>query len=482
MEAQLLDAVRADRDADGPRLVYADWLEAAGTWPQRAELVRIQLRRARLPEWDPEHVGLEVDELCWAKEHAAAWRAELPQPPGVTWGQRVRGFVHHAAFEDLDLARQHVSACRSATVLDSLSLSWSEASESLPVPPDIRALTLRCGVDALAPLRHLAEGGTPTSLRSLTLQVRWLRDRSFRRLVASPMVSALERLDMPHHELGDRSIFELVEHGRLPALRVLDVTAMAAGDVITSAGVDALSTWSGGLGLRALDLANNDVGEALPRFLASETMSGLRSLGLAGDGPLSLEGFTDAHQALRLEHLDLSLRTITEVDAVALAEAPCLSTLRRLKLCVCLMEDGAIRRLARAPWFDGLRVLDVSSTMSPTRRPGRGWSSTWLPVLAERDPEHLHTLLFSEDGQNLSTLADSPLGDRLLRITPVKLPVVEAMLDTLREHPAAFGRLRWLSLFAVGPKARDLARGFAASSEARRLDVLDGYEIPLVRP
>jgi uncharacterized protein (TIGR02996 family) len=56
-ERPFLDAV-FDRYADDrPRLVYADFLADAGE-PERAELVRVQLALARLPDDDPRRPAL----------------------------------------------------------------------------------------------------------------------------------------------------------------------------------------------------------------------------------------------------------------------------------------------------------------------------------------------------------------------------------------------------------------------------------------
>ena len=44
----LLDFIVANIEDDAPRLVYADWLEENGH-AARAEFVRVQLQRARLP-------------------------------------------------------------------------------------------------------------------------------------------------------------------------------------------------------------------------------------------------------------------------------------------------------------------------------------------------------------------------------------------------------------------------------------------------
>src|ERR687883_596011 len=49
-----LDDIVANIDDDTPRLVYADWLVENGQ-EERAELIRVQVERARLPAWATAH-------------------------------------------------------------------------------------------------------------------------------------------------------------------------------------------------------------------------------------------------------------------------------------------------------------------------------------------------------------------------------------------------------------------------------------------
>jgi uncharacterized protein (TIGR02996 family) len=76
-----LDAIREQPDDDAPRLVYADWLEEHGQ-PQRAEFIRVQCERARLPEGSSRAYDLERREAALWAAHAAAWLG--PLAPMVT--------------------------------------------------------------------------------------------------------------------------------------------------------------------------------------------------------------------------------------------------------------------------------------------------------------------------------------------------------------------------------------------------------------
>ena len=81
---------------DAPRLVYADWLEEQGD--PRAEFIRVQCERSRLPADDPEfndqRERLEDRESKLLLAYGDGWRAEIPE-----WARKncefERGFVHH---------------------------------------------------------------------------------------------------------------------------------------------------------------------------------------------------------------------------------------------------------------------------------------------------------------------------------------------------------------------------------------------------
>src|SRR5262245_7353205 len=87
----LLRAILEEPHDDGPRLVYADWLEENGD-QARAEFIRVQCELARLGEDDPRRPALQKRERQLLRAHRAAWVAEKP----ALAGQHVeflRGFL-----------------------------------------------------------------------------------------------------------------------------------------------------------------------------------------------------------------------------------------------------------------------------------------------------------------------------------------------------------------------------------------------------
>ena len=57
-----LEDITAHPDDDAPRLIFADWLEEKGD-SDRAEFIRVQIERARLPAWDARQVRLRLREI-----------------------------------------------------------------------------------------------------------------------------------------------------------------------------------------------------------------------------------------------------------------------------------------------------------------------------------------------------------------------------------------------------------------------------------
>jgi uncharacterized protein (TIGR02996 family) len=87
----LLAAILANPDDDTPRLVYADWLQENGQ-PERAEFIRIGVRRVATPKTVPEYQKLFGRELELLARHRAEWSA-----PFTTW-TRLEGLVFRRGF------------------------------------------------------------------------------------------------------------------------------------------------------------------------------------------------------------------------------------------------------------------------------------------------------------------------------------------------------------------------------------------------
>src|SRR5262249_49189412 len=118
-----LEAILARPDDDAPRLVFADWLEEQGD-ADRAEFIRVQIERTRLPEWDARQLHLLLRERALLEQHAQKWRKELPSIQGITWKEFRRGFVATAIFANFALLRDQASACWAAAPIEAVDVRW----------------------------------------------------------------------------------------------------------------------------------------------------------------------------------------------------------------------------------------------------------------------------------------------------------------------------------------------------------------------
>src|SRR5436309_2100877 len=88
-QAFLADIV-AHPDDDGPRLIFADWLDEHGQ-ADRAAFIRAQIERLRLKEGDDRQEELRRREGYLLLEEQEAWRQRLGS--GKAELKLVRGFV-----------------------------------------------------------------------------------------------------------------------------------------------------------------------------------------------------------------------------------------------------------------------------------------------------------------------------------------------------------------------------------------------------
>lgn len=265
-------AIRAAPDDDGPRLVFADWLEENGE-PHRAEFIRVQCARAPLSAGDPRAAVLDERARTLLKNNWDSLVGPLRRlveagagPAGEwwllggyhaeSWRRFRRGFI-----EDLGLTAavllEHADAIFRTAPLRHLRL-WRAGS----------------GVAALARLPQLA------GVETLKFADPWhelVRADGMAALAAAPHLGRLTTLDLARNDVADAGTVALAGAPWLAGLRRLNLEENGLSDV----GVAALAASPGASGLVRLALGRNGITDAGVRALAaSPHLAGLQWLGL----------------------------------------------------------------------------------------------------------------------------------------------------------------------------------------------------------
>lgn len=354
-ETELLDAIYASPDEDGPRVVYADYLLAKGD--PRGELIQVQCRLADPHIGESEHRKLRAVENKLLAAHGGAWTAPVldvvGQPSAVqmftpTKVEFRRGFVDSVRGASIIL-EQIESLFAVAPLVTKLRLD--------PTPPYDQPTQIK-GSSLVSP--HLAKleelqlflpgageeaaeliAACPhfTNLKSLTLAIsRWdmvveggaLTARGARALARSPHLAKLEKLILDDNRLGDDGVVALTEE---PHWRLVELSL--AGNLVTDEGVRAIAGAASSEHLRRLNLARAQMKPATAGVLASSK-------------------HLDALEELNLEDVNLKAK-----GAKALLDALSLKSLRHLSLESTGLGDEGIGVVARSPKLRQLRVLNI---------------------------------------------------------------------------------------------------------------------------
>jgi uncharacterized protein (TIGR02996 family) len=469
-----LDHIVANIDEDTPRLAYADWLEENGQ-DERAEFVRVQVERARLPAWDAAQVRLRLREAELLKEHGESWLAEMPAVEGARWEGFRRGIVAEVSFSSFEAMRKNAHACRAVAPVEAVTVRWPrrrEGERTVKPIAELRELTLTGNPDYGA-FAWVADSPQLSTLRVLTARGMW--GGSLARLVASPHLANLKSLRLPSNNLGNPGLHALAQSASLTALEELDFSSLARHEryirdpVIRAAGMGALMNWPGLATVRSLNLNGNDLSrDGLRTLLRSPHAGALKELSLRDarlDGQ-SMAEFHDALPALRLEALDLGQNVLKDLGAEYVAIAPCLKGLKSLRLDRCEITSTGARLFAKkASFLGGLRVLDVGHNH---------FGPAGLSALLERKPKSLHAL-----GMRDNDLLDQ--GAELLTGSAGSNTLHELDLSQNRLGPAAaevLGATKHLRKLLVlrledNPIDESATAELAASSLGKRLTVLE---------
>jgi uncharacterized protein (TIGR02996 family) len=372
-----LDDIVAHIDDDTPRLVYADWLEENGHH-DRAEFIRVQIERSRLPAWDAAQVRLRLREQELLKQHGEKWLAELPVIEGAKWEGFRRGIVAEVSFASFEAMRQSAHACRAVAPVEAVTVRWprrKEAGQAGTPIAELRELSLTGRPSRENEIGWLADSPQLATLRSLTARGLW--PDGLGRLIASPHLTGLKALRLPSSNLGNAGIRALIRAASLTALEELDLSGRGRAErynddpVVRSPGMEWLAGWAGLAAVRSLTLSSNEVGlPGLRALLRSQHVRALKELSLR-DGRLdgqAMAELRDARPELRLETLDIGENVLKELGVAYLASAPCLSELKALWLDRCEVPSPAHASSRRWPSSTACGCWTSATTTSV--RPG----------------------------------------------------------------------------------------------------------------
>ncbi len=357
--AGLLAPVIARPDDDGPRLIFADWLDDLGDHP-RAEFVRTQIALARLPESDRRRLPLADAEQQLLSRFAPVWVAPLAgvaTAPVFRRGfihavnQTARQFLTRAAelfalapvreLHLLDLGGHHDAVFDSPylTRLATLTVFAQHQGEPLAAAvadcPHLRQLLrLDLGRNEIGcdGLQRLADSPHLVSVEEMDLASNEIDGRGVRYAAERAAWPELRRLELADNMLGAAAVERLVQSARLPKLHHLGLS----GNRLWSYQRDVLPELTGLLRVPVLDLRNN---------------------GLTADG---LRVLLQSH-ASGVRELDLCRNHLRDDGATLLANAEVLRNLRVLKLGANQISDDGLRALAASPYLGRLSILDVNN-------------------------------------------------------------------------------------------------------------------------
>lgn len=408
-----LDAILEEPDNDGHRLIFADWLDENGD-PERAEFIRVQCELESLPKWDVRYLPLKLREIELLCQHEEDWRADLPEIRGVYWGEYRRGFMATAEMSSFAVLRLCANECWAATPLETVGLPWpydDDRSESIDPIPGLRGLNFESQVVDFRGLNLLTESPLLSTLRELNVSACALSPFGFSELMQCQYLENLRVLRAPSNLIGNGGIIALCENHTLSSLEELDLSeTLEYGHYQEDATVDAsamevLAQWEGLKGIHVLNLSGHAIGaDGLYALLDSQYVTALKSLTLRNCEftGLDLEAFIDAQESLRLDVLDLGDNLLPGDGIENLSDSSCVSELAVLALDRCELQRASLRALAEAPFLSSLRKLNLSfNHVEPDE----------LRLLLERSPEHLHSLhLFDNNlgNKGVELLAESP--------------------------------------------------------------------------
>jgi uncharacterized protein (TIGR02996 family) len=301
-EPELIRAILAAPEADGPRLAYADWLGRAGD--PFSDFIRVQCRLARTEPNDPACATLRDTEQQLFTRHAASWLGvavarllfgEEYDPHNVIGApdsesedmayRFVRGWLDYLTlvwmepvyrhWRELLPAALHAPACSLLRVFESWYIDQDESWDAPagPVSDPLDALTegpplpqvriLKLGGPEVSDYMQGRPRQTAAVLPSLLDKLPRLEELhlnafgvDYGRVLDPARLPTLRRLRLTCACATDGACAAVASSGVLRQLEVLEIVGTRRGQ-LTQAGLHALAEGIGPFRLRRLDVSHN---------------------------------------------------------------------------------------------------------------------------------------------------------------------------------------------------------------------------------
>lgn len=290
-EQSLWEGVLEEPAEDGPRLVYADWLEEQGD--PRGAFIQAQIALEQPGLSDSRRDELRKIEKELHGKYGRRWQ---PRPaPGGDWGVFRRGWVEELKVRDFDTFMVHADALFRLTPILRLRFHRVELRgrrlEQLLNMPEVSQLQALSMPDARlgdAGVVRLSGCETLAELRELDLERNGIGLAGVRALGGSTTLGMLHFLNLARNNLWHPGAQALAESRLFRQLTVLGVAANELGSVghVERIGAAWLTHSRGAEGLQVLDMRKNEIRDPdVECFLTSPYLNRLRVLDLS-DNPI----------------------------------------------------------------------------------------------------------------------------------------------------------------------------------------------------
>jgi len=409
--SDLLAAIQLHPDEDTPRLIYADYLDE-NDQSERAEFIRIQIERARLPYWELRTKQIWHRERVLLAHHGQEWYRELGTIEGVEWGRFERGFVCTVRIPSMKILRRAANAFRAVAPIENIVFTSGDTTDDgPPLRLDwVRGIELSGynlydddqdnvgdleddpyasrGSNRAIRLSALLDSGITGNLHRLSLQGQGIENPGAMAIARATHLTQLRELDLTQCFVGNAGVAALSGAKHLASLETLIFRSGGSGYVedpfVTDDGIARLAARESVLrSLRKLDLSGSRISDqGVQLLLTSPSFAHLEEVSL-NTYDCTSRGFDVGSSLARWKTFKMSGFAMQDELIGRFNELPQLNSLAVLNARGCQFTPSGVRMLAQAPFASHLRTLDLS---------GNGFGSEGVRELATGNWEHLHTL------------------------------------------------------------------------------------------